>query len=98
MAHRWPFLHQEHRSATTELKRRLINRPTVLAVFYHFNFLKIVRRGARKMNELKPAFPQTEWPTVDVFICHMSEPCIDTLTTLEKAMAMDYPVDKFNCW
>lgn len=40
----------------------------------------------------------TQWPTVDILLCHYSEPAEDTIATLEKIMNLDYPPHLFHVW
>ena len=55
---------------------------------------RVIRRGARSLEQLSPPFPKEHWPTVDVCICHYSEAADETMATLQKALALEYPPSK----
>lgn len=71
---------------------------TFLAFFYYLGMWKPVRRGAQYLRDFKPAFPAEKWPTVDIFLCHYSEPAEDTIATLDKIMSLDYPPHLYHVW
>ncbi|KAF0703666.1 Aste57867_7565 [Aphanomyces stellatus] len=52
---------------------------------------KPVRRGAHYLDEFEPKLPDEQWPKVDVFICHYSEPAEETIDTLAACMNLQYP-------
>jgi cellulose synthase (UDP-forming) len=53
---------------------------------------------ARFLDNLNPPFPESDWPEIDVFICHYTEAAEDTLATLDAAMSLEYPKDKLHIW
>lgn len=57
-----------------------------------------VVRGARLLDDMKPKFHPRHWPDVDVLLCHYSEPAEDTIETLKKMLAMEYPADKLHIY
>ena len=69
-----------------------------LAFLYYLGMWKPVRRGAQYLQDFKPSFPKEEWPTVDVLLCHYSEPSEDTIATLHHIMKMNYPSHLVHVW
>ncbi|TYZ59982.1 hypothetical protein PybrP1_002157 [[Pythium] brassicae (nom. inval.)] len=69
-----------------------------LGFLYYLGMWKPVRRGAQYLRDFKPHFPPSKWPTVDILLCHYSEPAEDTIATLEKIMNLDYPPHLFHVW
>lgn len=69
-----------------------------LAALYYLAMWKPVRRGAQYLDEFSPKFPKEEWPTVDVLICHYSEPAEDTIDTLAACLQLDYPPHLLHIW
>uniref|UniRef100_A0AAV1V559 PH domain-containing protein n=1 Tax=Peronospora matthiolae TaxID=2874970 RepID=A0AAV1V559_9STRA len=69
-----------------------------LGSLYYLGMWKPVRRGARYLRDFEPHFPPEKWPTVDILLCHYSEPADDTIATLEKIMNLDYPPHLFHVW
>ncbi|RHZ03775.1 hypothetical protein DYB37_004735 [Aphanomyces astaci] len=63
----------------------------VLSAIYYLGMWKPVRRGAHYLDEFEPKLPDEQWPKVDVFICHYSEPAEETIDTLAACMNLQYP-------
>ncbi|RHZ33494.1 hypothetical protein DYB31_013512, partial [Aphanomyces astaci] len=63
----------------------------VLGSIYYLGMWKPVRRGAHYLDEFEPKLPDEQWPKVDVFICHYSEPAEETIDTLAACMNLQYP-------
>ncbi|KDO28352.1 hypothetical protein SPRG_06591 [Saprolegnia parasitica CBS 223.65] len=63
----------------------------VLAAIYYLGMWKPVRRGAHYLDEFEPKLPDEQWPKVDIFICHYSEPAEETIDTLAACMNLQYP-------
>ncbi|CAK4644829.1 hypothetical protein AeMF1_001012 [Aphanomyces euteiches] len=63
----------------------------VLSSIYYLGMWKPVRRGAHYLDEFEPKLPDEQWPKVDVFICHYSEPAEETIDTLAACMNLQYP-------
>ncbi|DAZ93465.1 TPA: hypothetical protein N0F65_006524 [Lagenidium giganteum] len=70
----------------------------LLGFLYYLGMWKPVRRGAQYLRDFKPHFPPAKWPTVDILLCHYSEPAEDTIATLEKIMNLNYPPQLFHVW
>lgn len=62
-----------------------------LGLLFNFSMWRPIRRGARFMNDFKPALPKEQWPSVDIFLCHYMEPVVDSIATLKNCLAMQYP-------
>eukprot|EP00168_Porphyra_purpurea_P021608 TRINITY_DN96_c0_g2_i1.p1 TRINITY_DN96_c0_g2~~TRINITY_DN96_c0_g2_i1.p1 ORF type:complete len:408 (-),score=158.40 TRINITY_DN96_c0_g2_i1:1088-2311(-) len=56
-----------------------------------FGMWKPVKRKWRSLDELRPALPESEWPTVDVVISHYKEDVESLRQTIRAAMRIDYP-------
>lgn len=56
-----------------------------------FGMWKPVKRKWRSLDQLKPALPEADWPTVDIIICHYQEPAEQLRETIRAALRMDYP-------
>ncbi|TMW66900.1 hypothetical protein Poli38472_012016 [Pythium oligandrum] len=69
-----------------------------LGFLYYLGMWKPVRRGAQYLRDFKPHFAPSKWPTVDILLCHYSEPTEDTIATLDKIMNLDYPPHLFHVW
>nr|ACX56231.1 cellulose synthase 3 [Saprolegnia monoica] len=69
-----------------------------LGLLYNFSMWRPIRRGARYLNDFKPALPKEQWPTVDVFLCHYSEPVVDSMKTIKNILAMQYPPELLHVW
>ncbi|RHY36772.1 hypothetical protein DYB25_000675 [Aphanomyces astaci] len=69
-----------------------------LGLLFNFSMWRPVRRGARYLNDFKPALPKEQWPNVDIFLCHYSEPVVDTMKTLKNCLAMQYPPELLRIW
>ena len=69
-----------------------------LGLLFNFSMWRPVRRGARYLNDFKPALPKEQWPSVDVFLCHYSEPVVDSMQTLKNCLAMQYPPELLHVW
>lgn len=63
----------------------------ILGVTFYLGMWKPVRRGAHYLDEFEPSLPDEQWPNVDVFICHYSEPAEETIDTLAACMNLQYP-------
>ncbi|KDO28351.1 hypothetical protein SPRG_06590 [Saprolegnia parasitica CBS 223.65] len=63
----------------------------VLGGIYYLGMWKPVRRGAHYLDEFEPKLPDDQWPKVDIFICHYSEPADETIDTLAACMNLQYP-------
>ncbi|OQR90077.1 cellulose synthase 2, partial [Achlya hypogyna] len=63
----------------------------VLSAIYYLGMWKPVRRGAHYLDEFEPKLPDEQWPKVDIFICHYSEPAEETIDTLAACMNLQYP-------
>ncbi|OQS07762.1 cellulose synthase 2, partial [Thraustotheca clavata] len=63
----------------------------VLGSIYYLGMWKPVRRGAHYLDEFEPKLPDEQWPKVDIFICHYSEPADETIDTLGACMNLQYP-------
>ncbi|ETW06846.1 hypothetical protein H310_02982 [Aphanomyces invadans] len=63
----------------------------ILGAIYYLGMWKPVRRGAHYLDEFEPKLPDEQWPKVDVFICHYSEPSEETVDTLAACMNLQYP-------
>lgn len=62
-----------------------------LGLLFNYSMWKPIRRGARFLNDFKPALPKEQWPTVDIFLCHYMEPVVDSIATMKNCLAMAYP-------
>ncbi|OQR95405.1 cellulose synthase 2 [Thraustotheca clavata] len=62
-----------------------------LGAIYYLGMWKPVRRGAHYLDEFEPKLPDEQWPRVDIFICHYSEPADETIDTLAACMNLQYP-------
>lgn len=62
-----------------------------LGLLFNFSMWRPIRRGARFLNDFKPPLPKEQWPTVDVFLCHYTEPVSDNIQTLKNCLALQYP-------
>ena len=51
-------------------------------------------RQVKSLHQMTPAFPRSEWPTVDVFITCYNEPVEIVEKTTKAALAIDYPLTK----
>ncbi|KAF0690345.1 Aste57867_18276 [Aphanomyces stellatus] len=69
-----------------------------LGLLFNFSMWRPVRRGARYLNDFKPPLPKEQWPTVDIFLCHYSEPVVDSMKTLKNCLAMQYPPELLRIW
>nr|AFB20349.1 cellulose synthase 3 [Apodachlya brachynema] len=69
-----------------------------LGLLFNFSMWRPVRRGARYLNDFKPPLPKEQWPTVDVFLCHYSEPVVDTMKTLKNCLSLQYPPELLHIW
>nr|AFB20360.1 cellulose synthase 3 [Globisporangium violae] len=69
-----------------------------LGLLFNFSMWRPIRRGARFMNDFKPPIPKEQWPTVDVFLCHYTEPVSDSMQTLKNCLAMQYPPELVHIW
>ncbi|KAG9413050.1 hypothetical protein AC1031_016067 [Aphanomyces cochlioides] len=69
-----------------------------LGLLFNFSMWRPIRRGARYLNDFKPPLPKEQWPTVDVFLCHYSEPVTDTMATMKNILAMQYPPELLHVW
>ncbi|OQR90078.1 cellulose synthase 2, partial [Achlya hypogyna] len=63
----------------------------VLGGIYYLGMWKPVRRGAHYLDEFEPKLPDEQWPKVDIFICHYSEPADETIDTLAACLSLEYP-------
>ena len=59
---------------------------------------RVMRRGAKPLHKLQPPLPTTAYPSVDVLICHYSEPAEETVATLQKALSLEYPPSKLHIY
>jgi cellulose synthase/poly-beta-1,6-N-acetylglucosamine synthase-like glycosyltransferase len=57
-----------------------------------------VVRGAKLLGDMEPKFHSKYWPSIDLFLCHYSEPAEDTIETLSKMMQLDYPPSKLHIY
>lgn len=55
-------------------------------------------RQVKSLDQLTPALPQTNWPTVDIFVTCYNEPVDIVAQTARTALAMDYPVTKLRVY
>ncbi|KAF0690348.1 Aste57867_18279 [Aphanomyces stellatus] len=69
-----------------------------LGLLFNFSMWRPIRRGARYLNDFKPPLPKEQWPTVDVFLCHFSEPVEDSMATMKNILAMQYPPELLHVW
>ncbi|GAB4185071.1 MAG: hypothetical protein Fur006_23100 [Coleofasciculaceae cyanobacterium] len=51
-------------------------------------------RQVKSLHQMTPAFPRSEWPTVDVFVTCYNEPVEIVEKTTKAALAIDYPLTK----
>jgi cellulose synthase/poly-beta-1,6-N-acetylglucosamine synthase-like glycosyltransferase len=63
----------------------------VSAVIGLFGMWKPVKRQWRSLDSLKPALPESDWPTVDILIAHFKEPAEQLRNTVRAALRLDYP-------
>eukprot|EP00620_Florenciella_sp_RCC1587_P016454 CAMPEP_0182577108 /NCGR_PEP_ID=MMETSP1324-20130603/36238_1 /TAXON_ID=236786 /ORGANISM="Florenciella sp., Strain RCC1587" /LENGTH=768 /DNA_ID=CAMNT_0024792879 /DNA_START=4 /DNA_END=2310 /DNA_ORIENTATION=- len=70
----------------------------IFASMFYLGLWRPTRRGARFLDSLNPPFPEKFWPSVDVLICHYSEPADDTMQTVDAALDLEYPKDKLHIW
>ena len=59
---------------------------------------RVVRRGAKPLHKLTPPLPAAAYPHIDVLICHYTEPAEETVETLEKVLALEYPPSKLHVY
>ena len=59
---------------------------------------RVRRRGAKPLNKMMPPFPLVDWPTVDVLLCHYTEPAEETIETLRKLIDLQYPPRKLHIY
>ncbi|OQR97519.1 cellulose synthase catalytic subunit, UDP-forming, partial [Thraustotheca clavata] len=69
-----------------------------LGLLFNFSMWRPIRRGARYLNDFKPPLPKEQWPPVDVFLCHYSEPVVDSMKTLKNCLALQYPPELLHIW
>ncbi|MBD2448650.1 glycosyltransferase [Nostoc sp. FACHB-152] len=55
-------------------------------------------RQIKSLDQLTPALPKTDWPTVDVFITCYNEPPEIVEKTAQAALAIDYPATKLRVY
>ncbi len=68
---------------------------TLLSIYCFWN--RIVRTST-PLNQLKGVLPESNWPTVDVFIPCVNEPLEVVETTLRAARALEYPADRIKLY
>lgn len=63
-------------------------------VMFLIGLWRPIVRQLKSLNQMTPALPRSEWPTVDVFITCYNEPVEIVEQTTKAALAMDYPTTK----
>lgn len=80
--------------------------PLLLAEVYSFlggvmftiGLWRPLARQVKSFDQLTPALPLSNWPTVDVFVTCYNEPVEIVEPTTKAALAMDYPVTKLRVY
>lgn len=68
------------------------------AVLFIIGLWRPVVREVRSLRYLKPAMPQVQWPSVDVFITCYNEPAQMVRETARAALSLEYPVEKLRVY
>jgi cellulose synthase (UDP-forming) len=63
-------------------------------VLFTLGMWRPIERQIKPLEEMSPALPVTDWPTVDAFITCYNEPAAMVETTARAALAINYPVTK----
>ncbi len=63
-------------------------------VLFTLGMWRPIERQTKPLEEMSPALPATDWPTLDAFITCYNESATMVETTARAALAIDYPVTK----
>lgn len=67
-------------------------------VMFTIGLWRPLARHVKSLDQLTPALPSANWPTVDVFITCYNEPVEIVEETARAALAMDYPAKKLRVY
>jgi cellulose synthase (UDP-forming) len=67
-------------------------------VMFVIGLWRPLTRQIKSLDQLTPALPKAEWPTVDVFITCYNEPPEIVEQTAQAALAIDYPATKLRVY
>lgn len=67
-------------------------------VMFTIGLWRPLARQVKSLDQLTPALPSTNWPTIDVFVTCYNEPTEIVEQTAKAALAMDYPVSKLRVY